>query len=249
MPSTFKIFDLPFSLPMPIVVTLRELSHLQNGHTDNLRAKIMLSATAHGQTCRISHMSRAKERDHNDSFIWFVYVGGVKIGKITESGINEYPASCPACGVARDQWKTKSEGTRAHDVISSSIWKKVFEKVIQHFRQKFLDEISNENGPVDNQAAENAVGDFRKMLEKCAITSAPTSNIGAATQGVRSTCKECEHSQGSLSLLQRVELMAEYRKQGPINEELAGKLVGKQYAETLSPSILRNLGFLTLSKE
>ncbi|ELX13510.1 hypothetical protein Jab_1c21430 [Janthinobacterium sp. HH01] len=252
------IFD-EFKIALPqdiheVVSNFSKPKH-RRGHIDILRTNILIKATGAGVKL---HISTQLTDPGSDSHKWLVYLNDVKVGKIVQKGIREYdePRRCPACGKEKDDWKPKvgrkvedgvvikpaipQDGTRAHDVVSAAVWKRVFDKVFAEFKIYF----ENYHAPVlaaphpaadaeiappgDKAVKKNArnpnmtpIQKFEKSIRAVGSSTEYDSNIGPATSGDRRTCKQCEELQAHHSLRYRVLIASNQRDEK--------RFVGRQY--------------------
>lgn len=163
---------------------------------DVARALLTKNASSQGLKCEIVALVADKTFNTWQAFYSNSHGVSTLVAEITESDISKgsIPKICPMCG--KPNTDPVLPGTNAHNVVSASIWRGVFDEVFTLVFASYL------VAPTPQKTI-TGTRDLLESLKKVGTSTVRSSPIGAATQGDRRTCKGCELIHGPLSLLQR----------------------------------------------
>lgn len=163
---------------------------------DVIRSIFTVCASSEGLRCEIEVIKDDDSKHTNKWSIFFTNSAGLTclVATALESGTSkrDIPLLCPICGNPNIE---NVPGTNAHNVVSASIWRAVFDEISSYF-------------PSEYKANKKFI-EFLNSLKKIGESTSRETYCGAATQGDRRTCKSCEQLHGGLSLLQREKIMRE----------------------------------------
>lgn len=221
MPAEFQITSPKGTLNEKVYKAFKGVRKVTHGRNlDVIRAALQHQAANNGVKVEILPLTA-----DTSSVRWSVLLDGTEVGSIIETGISKRstPLVCPACGKPNPDGKVAR--TNAHDVVSASIWRGVFDEIFN----RWLNHIGYIGGRKIPAFEEQIVGVTELKSSLLAVSQGTTrsSYDGAATQGDRRTCKSCELLQGGLSLIQRVKTAQEFS--GVAQKDASQRLIGRNH--------------------
>lgn len=218
MPAEFQITSPKITLNAKVYKAFKSVRSVTSGRNlDVIRAALQQQAANNGVQIDIVPLTADKT-----CVRWSVLLDGTEVGTITETDISKQskPLVCPACGKPNSD--ENAARTNAHDVVSASIWRGVFDEIFN----RWLNHIGYIKGRKIPAFEEQILGVTELKSSLLAVSQGTTrsSYDGAATQGDRRTCKSCELLQGGLSLIQRVKVARELS--AGAQKDISQRLIG-----------------------
>ena len=211
------------------ILALREANPLTM-NLDMVRSVFARFASNHGLSCSIDPVGTAEnpKRGPTENLWWVFLIDGNRahytVARILETQITDKdrPKLCPSCGKPVGE---KDKAIHAHNVVADSTWDKALNSSLANTLDKWFPK-------ADAQLMRRVKGNMNSYIK----TTKP-STMGAATQGDRRTCRGCEQLQGSLSLVQRHDAVAEVT--GTKSAKLKPNIVGVEFGgHELQPSMV-----------